>query len=547
MNYKLSICLIFAFLGVFLPFSVHSQTDGEQKLIDSLRKVARNPNQLKAVCFQLLKSSNHEALYEGNYGLGYAHLSTNQLDSASYYYHTAKKYAELLNNPRKISSSLLKLQTVNASTGKQDSLLKYIQISKDFAIENEDLRLLAETYKYEGIHFKNQKRYQESVKSSIEAAKINKSINNPMQVNNYGNIAIVYKRMKQDSLALEWFLKAYRASKEFNYFPAKFASTNNLANFYYTDLKQLDSAKYYYNKLLLDSLKLNPLQKNQVYLNLFSIHLEQDSLTTAQTYFKVISDYWKNKPESRKKAEYYDEASQFYIKKEDFKNALAYNDSAYFYVKEHQLSDKILFLMLERSRILEALKQHEKANKIYKEFIELKDSLLLLQDSEALQNSINQFNLAERENDLKKQLDRSKPSTNYTYLAIGFLLFVGFYYSYKKKRKSVTEQPNSTYIRLTTNEKLNYNHIEFIKAEGHYVEYILEGIEKPVYERSSLKSVIERLDNSSFIQTHRSYLVNTDKILKIHTKEIHLASGKNIPLSRSFKEKLKKEEHPLFV
>ena len=95
----------------------------------------------------------------------------------------------------------------------------------------------------------------------------------------------------------------------------------------------------------------------------------------------------------------------------------------------------------------------------------------------------------------------------------------------QKRSTYFRTRQNSTYIRLTTNEKLNYNHIEFIKAEGHYVEYTLEGIEKPVYERSSLKSVIERLDNSSFIQTHRSYLVNTDKILKIHTKEINLASG----------------------
>ena len=62
--------------------------------------------------------------------------------------------------------------------------------------------------------------------------------------------------------------------------------------------------------------------------------------------------------------------------------------------------------------------------------------------------------------------------------------------------------------------------------------------------RNTLAKLEQQLAPGNIVRTHRSYLVNIDKIEEIRTTdsggyEIHLESGKTVPLSRGYRDKFR--------
>lgn len=72
--------------------------------------------------------------------------------------------------------------------------------------------------------------------------------------------------------------------------------------------------------------------------------------------------------------------------------------------------------------------------------------------------------------------------------------------------------------------------IQYIESEGNYINILCD--EKKYVSRQSLDSIIAELNLSQFFRIHRSYLINTSKVLKFSKKEVHI--GKVVlPLSRN--------------
>lgn len=79
--------------------------------------------------------------------------------------------------------------------------------------------------------------------------------------------------------------------------------------------------------------------------------------------------------------------------------------------------------------------------------------------------------------------------------------------------------------------------------------YYIEAMEKKVYvctgaEEYGYYSTLDKLENDlpdNFVRCHRSFIVNTDKIKKVALSKntIYLAEEYEVPLSRSYKAKLK--------
>jgi DNA-binding LytR/AlgR family response regulator len=71
-----------------------------------------------------------------------------------------------------------------------------------------------------------------------------------------------------------------------------------------------------------------------------------------------------------------------------------------------------------------------------------------------------------------------------------------------------------------TSYRLNNNDILYIKAEGNYVDVILE--EKKITLRNSLKKILPILPQESFFLANRSYIVNKKHIQKTTSRSVFI-------------------------
>ncbi len=82
---------------------------------------------------------------------------------------------------------------------------------------------------------------------------------------------------------------------------------------------------------------------------------------------------------------------------------------------------------------------------------------------------------------------------------------------------------------------LPVDEINYIESEGNY---LLFHTDKKIYKnRSTIKGILEELSKSSFVQTHRAYIVNKNKIEKFSSKSV-LIGTVEIPVSESFSEQV---------
>lgn len=78
--------------------------------------------------------------------------------------------------------------------------------------------------------------------------------------------------------------------------------------------------------------------------------------------------------------------------------------------------------------------------------------------------------------------------------------------------------------------------IVYLKSDNNYVDIFTE--KNHYLERNSLENLYSSLNNDCFMQVHRSYVINTDKITEIRTNKVLLGEVE-IPVSRKFMNELK--------
>lgn len=82
------------------------------------------------------------------------------------------------------------------------------------------------------------------------------------------------------------------------------------------------------------------------------------------------------------------------------------------------------------------------------------------------------------------------------------------------------------------NVDLPIDTIDYIESEGNYL--LFHTAEKVYKLRSTLKKIMEELPDSQFLQTHRAYIVNKDKIEKYNSKFL-VINGKELPVTMNIK------------
>lgn len=101
-----------------------------------------------------------------------------------------------------------------------------------------------------------------------------------------------------------------------------------------------------------------------------------------------------------------------------------------------------------------------------------------------------------------------------------------------KEKKSLFFKEGHQHIKLKLSDIL------FLESDKNYLDvYTLE--EKHIL-RKTLKEMKELLDQNSFIQVHRSFIVNKEMIRQVEPNRIKLLNGSEIPLSSSYRDEVYK-------
>ena len=85
--------------------------------------------------------------------------------------------------------------------------------------------------------------------------------------------------------------------------------------------------------------------------------------------------------------------------------------------------------------------------------------------------------------------------------------------------------------------KINVPEITHIEGMKDYVKIYLDGANRPVLTRTTLKGIEEKLPAQGFMRVHKSYIVNLNRIESIRNREIKIADWE-IPVGESNVEEL---------
>lgn len=106
------------------------------------------------------------------------------------------------------------------------------------------------------------------------------------------------------------------------------------------------------------------------------------------------------------------------------------------------------------------------------------------------------------------------------------------------KSQSITKNApsKSIYINVDkTMHKISFNAVLYVESDRNYVTIVTEN--KKLSYIETLKKLAIKLDDERFLQAHKSFIVNTNKIDKIAGNELFIGE-KRIPIGRTFKKEI---------
>jgi len=108
-----------------------------------------------------------------------------------------------------------------------------------------------------------------------------------------------------------------------------------------------------------------------------------------------------------------------------------------------------------------------------------------------------------------------------------------------KVAQSVSEDnANEFYVNIDRRLiKIEFNSVTIVEAKGDYIHIKTEG--KNYVVHSTLKKIEDKLPNDLFLKVHRSFIINTKKIIDIEDNSVLIAKDV-IPVSRANRPELMK-------
>ena len=547
--------LVFYFYTVPLVFS---QTEKDVFHMQQCAKWHFNFDSLQHYGNLLIQSDHPKAEAEGFYALGYSHQKNMSNDSALFYYNKANEFAEQLEN-YKFRSRIIKNQAVaSAQAGYSERALRYVDTLYFLGVERQDTLLIALSENQRGVICKELGRLQEAVEANTRASNFYQSLNHPNLVNSLTNLALVYVEMDLDSMALRYFKKAYQSALEFKTQRLIDRAAGNLGNFY-RNTDALDSALVYFNIQLSDTAQMPLREKTILFQNLAELNIQLNDLPKAKGLISKLEEVISGKLSVRREVEFYHLKMKYALAQEDWNTALTYADTSMVVLKEKGFALRMLPILSTKAMMHEKLGDYKAAVQTLKVYNSLKDSLNSANKIEAVEKIVAEYELNEKEDELKKLLLDNDQTDDYLKIAIfsviAVLVISGaiFYQRIKlqnagsfEDKESHTQNKNY-YIQLNSGVKLLADEVVYVKSDGHYLDYHLLEDEKPVLDRDTISGRSEELENHGFLRIHRSHLVNEKHVKKVLKYEVELSNKLTLPISKRHRERLVEIGHPLFA
>lgn len=343
----------------------------------------------------------------------------------------------------------------------------------------------------------------------------------------------------------------------------------NLAN-NHKNIKYYDSAQFYYSKLLkFHESNHNAFEINNLYFQLGTTYFMESKLDSAKIYLnKAVAGFSDENLRHPNREQFLGNA-YYFLGQTHYLNKV-YNQALEDALKSQNIAEKIHFKPAYArnynliARCYEQLKQADKATEYY----ELEDQNTVQQPKDAVELLVSQKHNELAAQEGKKKISRlSKDKVFYKTnffraLIIAIILSVVafiFYRRYRTQKKEVLELQEElnvfkeessktpavpeSLIHLKSKAVVNSNDILYIKSDRIYIEIYTTKKDKPEIERQTLSNFLETLPETNFVRTHKSFVVNIQKIKIINSTQLMLEDGTWIKLSRTYKDALKKILH----
>jgi len=106
----------------------------------------------------------------------------------------------------------------------------------------------------------------------------------------------------------------------------------------------------------------------------------------------------------------------------------------------------------------------------------------------------------------------------------------------KKDENIKEEEQDSLFLNVDkTHHKIVLNDIFYVESDRNYITLITKN--KALSFIDTLKNWVDKLSNNQFIQVHKSFIVNVNKVDKISGNILFIAD-KRIPIGRTYKQGL---------
>lgn len=557
-----------AFLCLLFCYSVGLSQNSEKEielLVTEALKYERVPDSLASIgnkVLTLAKSSSSEGAYiEGYLILGHSNYVAGDFNTSIAYYDSLldykanwakKKYQQFFRAQRNKAIATIRL-------GKQEEGLIQFEKLLQLTIANNDAQGTAGTYNNIGISKKNEGKFDEAIDLYAKSMNIYDSLQietamPPVLI----NIGIVHSLLGNNEKSLESFHEAIKIAKQNNIGRDEYRAYNNLA-VTFLKTEAVDSAIFYIKKSIPRYVKNNVKRAEYLaYQNLGAAFTTKKQMDSAYYYLNrsIVGFKALNNPQGL--AESLSRMADLFKKQNEYDSAIRYADSSIAVAKEINN-----FIVLKNnytllSSIYEATKEFEKANSYLKVAQEIESRNFKLASNKQLNEILTKYQVSKKDEAIEA-LNKEKTiylSTTFLVTIISIILLLCFLILWVRNRKSNTEltllreelasykevstQDNTpSMLQLKSKAVLDIKDLFYIKSDGHYLEFYIKGSAKPEIDRNTLRDIIEKLASEGFAQIHKSYVVNLAEIRIINSTKLMLEDGTWLPLSRTYKPRLK--------
>ena len=118
-----------------------------------------------------------------------------------------------------------------------------------------------------------------------------------------------------------------------------------------------------------------------------------------------------------------------------------------------------------------------------------------------------------------------------------FMKAVNKVYDWYVKEKPDESQPTSIFVKTTQKyEKVDFADILFIEALDNYIA--IQTVRKKLVTHSSLSSFLNNLPRDKFVQIHKSFVVNVDKVTSLEGNLLGIDNYK-LPVSKNYRAEIR--------